>query len=113
MARRPQPCGEKLCGDDESGGIRPEVGKEERKGVENKERDVVSSTVFAVAARLASEVVVDVCDGEHKECHEEEPRELDDPTAHDVDQRHGEPVAGHGGAECDQTLRSGHLKHFL
>lgn len=78
-------CGEKFCGDDESGGIWFEVGKEECKGVENKECDVVFFIVFVVVVWLVLEVVVDVCDGEYKECYEEEFWELDDLMVYDVD----------------------------
>lgn len=53
------------------------------------------------------------CDDSHEERHEEEPLELDDFAADEVDGGHGDPVARDGGAEGDEGGGAGAVPHLL
>lgn len=101
MAGTPQPCGEELGRHDEGGRVGSEVGEEEGEGIQHDERCVTF------------EVVVIQGQDEHEEGHEEEAAQLDDPSADDVHKGNCEPVAGHGGAEGDESLRARYSENFL
>ena len=92
VAERAVLCRVHLCGQDERGGVRTPVGKEEREAVDGHER-AVSVEVVEVASENG-----------HEQCHEEEAHELDVTTAHVLDGGDGEPVARHGGRQGDDGL---------
>uniref|UniRef100_A0A8R7RCY2 Uncharacterized protein n=1 Tax=Triticum urartu TaxID=4572 RepID=A0A8R7RCY2_TRIUA len=95
VARRAEPGGVDLGGDDEGGGVGPEVGEEEGERVHDDEAGLVA---------LARPVVVGHGEADHEGGHHEEAHELDLEAADGVDEGDGEPVARHGAAERDQDL---------
>lgn len=104
MAGGPEPGRENLRRHDEGGGVGAEVGEEEGEGVHDDEADPVG---------LLLPVIVGESEGEHEDGHHEESHQLDEESADVVDEGDGEPVAGDGAAEGDQSLGAGDLEAFL
>ncbi|CAI0457950.1 unnamed protein product, partial [Linum tenue] len=104
VARRPQPRGEYLRGEDKRRRIGPEVGKEESQPVEDQEPHVVP---------FQRPVVVRNRQREHEHRHANEPDQLNLLPPHPVDQRHRDPVPGDRTAERDDRLCPGHLENLV
>ena len=105
MARGSESRRKELGGQDEGGGVGPEVRGEEGERVEHH-----VPGVRGVAAPVA---VVRSGEREEEDGHEEEPGHLEPASAHAVDEEHGHEVARDGGRNGDDGLELGHVEGLL